>query len=713
MMIVARKNRLILPIITVGMFWSGMVPDLFAWNENVTHPALSARAAYSSVLNQGVLPTLGFSVVPDAEAFQDPQDLTRIVTAVQWVHPEVRRWIQAGAISEDAGSAILFTGRFYRHFHDPLAPNWTQAGLWAYQSSLLWAQGQTTNPEWSWSTVRHAYYDALTDTGSDRQSRFKTVFEGVGHLIHLVQDLAQPAHVRNDPHPLDGKQWVEGLETWAVKRALNVADYARAPVSPTLPLDMSVNGLSPITQFWDRDFYDGTVATRPQTDGLSVGLAEHTNANYFSEDTVDMDYPTTYPFPSRAPADYSVCEFATRPGSIGHRETYLCAKDDPTKLIAAISPLQDPDRPLMLNFNPELSLDNRVRESYASRLIPRAVGYSAALIDYFFRNDIEITPPERFVYGLTTADGAFTEIRLKARNITSTGEPLSGGTIQLVLTYRQALEDPYRANLGGPVPTSAEATTIVVPVANGVTSIPSDVPVELVFNLPSNDGLPRLITDLYAQVVYRGAWGDEADAVVVGYKDFSEPTPIDVMNLMDYVCINDRYLVAGSPEAFSAGDLNGDGALQATEPDIYAHGLKDVMLRFSSASAPEDVTNQNYTVRFSSIGPAQYGRVFVLTDPEFALSSKIVYENTNVHDDFHGGSTFTVVVPRLKNQDEVTELGRVTTYPVLLNLRGHGVWLTALPYQNKAYPNGAECSEVMTATPDLVVAPDPPTLDHP
>ena len=35
------------------------------------------------------------------------------------------------------------------------------------------------------------------------------------------------------------------------------------------------------------------------------------------------------------------------------------------------------------------------------------------------------------------------------------------------------------------------------------------------------------------------------DAVVVGYKDLSEPTPIDLMNLMDYVCLNGQYVVAG------------------------------------------------------------------------------------------------------------------------------------------------------------------------
>lgn len=73
----------------------------------------------------------------------------------------------------------------------------------------------------------------------------------------------------------------------------------------------------------------------------------------------------------------------------------------------------------------------------------------------------------------------------------------------------------------------------------------------------------------------------------------------------------------------------------------------------------------------------------------------------------HGGSTFTVVLDGLKNQDEITELGRVTTYPELTNLRGHAVWITALPYQNRAFPDGADCGEVTTASPALSQVADP------
>lgn len=690
-----------------------------AWDATVTHPELSERAANASVLKRGILRQLGL-LEERTTRIIDPSG--NIIVRVDRA-PAIER-IRDGAKFEDAGN--LFTGRFYNHFHNPLRPS-NLAGLdtlfFSGQSSLLWAQDTVTNPDWSWRTIRQAYYDALTTTGGDREARFGQAFEGVGHLIHLVQDMAQPAHVRNDAHPLDGLGYAEGLETWAASNPGPITTFARSPMFPTLALDTSDNGLAPITQFWDRDLYDGTAATHTVTEGLTVGLAEHTNANFFSEDTIlSAEFSSGYPFPSTNPANYSICEDGSPAGSLALRQTYLsrtpCASGpDPVAAIdrfAAISPLEDPDQPLM-TLNPELRLDNRVRQDYARHLIPRAVGYSAALIDYFFRNDIEITPPDRFVYGITQADGAFTEIRLKARNITSTGEPLSGGTIKLVLTYRQALEDPYRANLSGPVPTSPQATTIVVPEANGLTNIPSDTPVELVFDL-TNTPLPRLITDLYAQVVYRGTWGTEPDAVVVGYKDLSEPTPIDIVNMMDRVCLNGQYLVAGTAAAVAAADLNGNGQIDEAslpqggdpgspgEPDPYPHGLAEVFLRFSSIQAPQSASSTTHHVVFPAINPAQHGRVFLLAEPEFWLSSLIRFVTLDDGDPTrdHGGNAFAIPASAIKNQTDVVDGRVVQVFSQLSDVRGVPFWFGAM-YRNAQFPPGTACAEqvIRAADPDI------------
>ena len=39
--------------------------------------------------------------------------------------------------------------------------------------------------------------------------------------------------------------------------------------------------------------------------------------------------------------------------------------------------------------------DEEAHKDYAKKLIPRAVGYSAGLLDYFFRGEIEISLPDQ------------------------------------------------------------------------------------------------------------------------------------------------------------------------------------------------------------------------------------------------------------------------------------------------------------------------------
>jgi hypothetical protein len=71
-------------------------------------------------------------------------------------------------------------------------------------SALIWAQapsGQTnvTGGNWTWQKVRehqYSYLTALDQTSHDaNQAR---MLKGLGYQMHLVQDMSQPNHVRND-----------------------------------------------------------------------------------------------------------------------------------------------------------------------------------------------------------------------------------------------------------------------------------------------------------------------------------------------------------------------------------------------------------------------------------------------------------------------------------------------------------------------------------
>ena len=133
---------------------------------------------------------------------------------------EVWQLFREGGAHEDAPAGNWIPYRRSRnHFHDPLLPV-DQAGYTSWGSfcavghcpvsAILWALGPQNsdyylglnlNPggDWSWIHVRNFYLSALTSpTESARDANFENAFLGLGHLLHLVQDMSVPEHTRLD-----------------------------------------------------------------------------------------------------------------------------------------------------------------------------------------------------------------------------------------------------------------------------------------------------------------------------------------------------------------------------------------------------------------------------------------------------------------------------------------------------------------------------------
>jgi hypothetical protein len=360
--------------------------NLHAWSIS-THKLLSEKAVMKSGLNPDLIHRTGLNDTDVTITGTDSNGRVKSQTIV--------KWIMDGSDFEDDGD--LFTGRFYNHFYNPLK-NGTEAGLddeiGGYrvtgEPALSWGLESANNPDWSWQAVRGYYYRALTaPSPSERQSSFARLFDGLGHQFHLIQDMAQPAHVRNDAHPLDGLNWwVAGLESWAARKKDLVERLADAPVFPILP---PAPLFSPAI-FWDADRYDGTAATLPSTLDMGSGLAEYTNANFFSDDTITSpEARHQFPFPSRDPGDYHRCDDLAPSTLPGARRVYLSrlpCQPGSIDHFLTLSLLEAPDFLWFFPQHAQLVLDSRVHEDYARHLIPRAVGYSAALLDYFFRGKI-------------------------------------------------------------------------------------------------------------------------------------------------------------------------------------------------------------------------------------------------------------------------------------------------------------------------------------
>jgi hypothetical protein len=265
------------------------------------------------------------------------------------------------------------------------------------------------------------------------------------------------------------------------------------------------------------------------------------------------------------------------------------------------------------------SLNNRIHKEYADLLIPRAVGYSAGLLNYFFRGTIDISVPSNGIYSMIDATQpgympAFTSIQLKATNTTTTGENMTNGTIQLVVKYKVAHADPFQP---GFVATDTDFSYKVIPEKNNVSALYSATPTDLVFDL-SQDAIPLWATDLYLQVVFKGTLGIEENAVAVGFKDISEPTPVDIFNTTDKICINGSWYEAGSPEAIAQVDTNHDGI--ADEGDVYGHDPKDIY-RFFWPYSPTNYRPASpslYDSRVSDLAPGTHTRAgYLLSDDWF------------------------------------------------------------------------------------------------
>ena len=220
-------------------------------------------------------------------------------------------WLQDGSQFEDAGELYQYPlgiVRSLNHFHDPTKPL-ASAGLTDLpisslygESTVLWAQdgaNQSTKVggDWSWKKVRDYQIAYLTATSKiDEDANLARTLMGLGYQMHLVQDMSQPNHVRNDTHVFDGAgyQTANGFETWAknldatVVLILNSDDAKQIINNTAVDLKPAYEGgLSPVARLYDTRDTPGPFLL-PST-SFSQGLAEYTNTNFFSEDTMFAD----------------------------------------------------------------------------------------------------------------------------------------------------------------------------------------------------------------------------------------------------------------------------------------------------------------------------------------------------------------------------------------------------------------------------------------
>ena len=249
-----------------------LLPTLAEGFDLGAHEAMGLRAVTESGLDRYLKDQLGF------------REGTSTVISDLISSRRVREWIALGSQLEDSP-----TVRVRHHFHNPTR-TWDQAGLRLAgiqlgQSAVLWGQErqQVLGGQHSWQDTRASLLRALTaETDAARSSAYAETFQSLGHLLHLVQDMASPAHTRNDSHltvfgigdPDRFHAWAEEGESLTMIRSSPSRRFDPSvltrPVNPLAPV--------PIARILDTERYREMGV--PEA-GTNIGLAEYSNANFF------------------------------------------------------------------------------------------------------------------------------------------------------------------------------------------------------------------------------------------------------------------------------------------------------------------------------------------------------------------------------------------------------------------------------------------------
>ena len=265
-------------IIISSALWSGRV---FAYNDTMTHPALT-------------------------------ENVIRIYNAnfEQKLSSQEIGWIRTGSIEEDK------IPRPANHFFEPNSG----VGIVGFANSKSWAQSSALQKisgsgDYSWPVAINAYVKG------DK----KTAFIALGHVLHLLEDKAVPAHTRLDEHLTEGdpyEKWAEGQTN---------LNFSPAPIT-----------VGQLSEAFD-------------------GLALYSNKYFFSKDTISNN------------KDLSIFK---RFNKEFDGKIYECIKGNEGQC-------------LLLTKNDisgeKYYLDKLVHSDYFSLLAPRAIAYGAGVVNLFIQ----------------------------------------------------------------------------------------------------------------------------------------------------------------------------------------------------------------------------------------------------------------------------------------------------------------------------------------
>lgn len=427
--------------------------------------------------------------------------------------------------------------RSLKHFYDPIHDSPLHVLTDLGEKSLDWALGTTDaftslapdngrRQHFGWADARNNYWWALTaerDANNDgvrsaaereadsaeRLYRWATTFRALGNVVHLLEDAAQPQHTRNDRHDThaspDDRQ---GFEPFTNARLIGKAAttsatptggqvYVRSLISADASLFQqfltplpNIDGYAPPIFTTALRFF----TTRAPSDDENtspdgrLGMADYSNRGFFSRGTTPDTNPSlpgvfSHSRPTPTLAGFTTqttnCPFLPKlRGQPVSCTTYLHAVPDP---VAPSRPDATVAQPLLaegmwkgfIGSANQYTLTPQIYQATANLAVPRAIAYSAGILNYFFRGKLAVSaPPDKIVavlnqgaqhtmnaqgypcVGTASNDGCpvfgFQTIRVNVQNLTTAITEPNAGTAVAQKLSATAAGDPSDPGFTGP-----------------------------------------------------------------------------------------------------------------------------------------------------------------------------------------------------------------------------------------------------------------------
>ena len=271
------------------------------------------------------------------------------------------------------------------------------------QDWALGRQGRGLGPGQNLFSVLDARdYQYQSLTASSRALRDKhtaLLFRSLGHVLHLVEDMAQPQHTRNDPHAgcadIDPVNAIVGAHSWYEEYTENRMLGRTFPRIEDVVPGLVLGGYDPVPVRPYDDFF---------TEANRRGIADFSSRNFLSAGTNLGGSSERCGGLVEPPCEASAYRQAVQPfstktlnGTISGVVTLYLRDvvDALTGQILGSIPVTSKsawDQYLLAaGGDPKFSLNRFNYDAMADILLPRAVGYAAGFLDTFFRGTVSAT----------------------------------------------------------------------------------------------------------------------------------------------------------------------------------------------------------------------------------------------------------------------------------------------------------------------------------